>query len=249
MDGKVQQQKVIYHITMFIYEPVNSDRLLLHLHGFASNVKSSKVQALRDYAVSTGSFSFFAMDMEYHTTTTSRSLEILDILLKGFKNKYKELFLSGSSHGAYVVLNYLRFYTEELLKGVLLFAPSYSTLQLTLDQEGIDKCKKWLRGEEELRISECETGTELVIHKDFARDILDKGYEIIVGDEVRFPKDPAVDIVILHGTQDRIVSVSYSRVFTQKVKIKRYIELEDDHRLSKSFYKILAQDKLLEIFD
>jgi len=33
---------------MFIYERVHPEVLLIHLHGFASNVKSSKVLALRD---------------------------------------------------------------------------------------------------------------------------------------------------------------------------------------------------------
>jgi hypothetical protein len=34
---------------MFIYERVHPEVLLIHLHGFASNVKSSKVLALRDF--------------------------------------------------------------------------------------------------------------------------------------------------------------------------------------------------------
>ena len=234
---------------MFVYEKVSSERLIIHLHGFASNVKSSKVIMLTDYVHKSGKFSLFCMDMEYHTTTTTKVLEFLDVLLKGFKESYKKIILSGSSHGAYIILNYIRFYGEDLVSSALLFAPSYSTLQLTLAQEGIEKCQRWLRGEEELVINECETGISLTIHKDFAKDILEKGYEIISDGQVHFPQEPHVPILIVHGTQDEVVPVEHSRTFVKKVKVKKYIEVDDDHRLSKSFAKILYEDKIFEAFD
>lgn len=234
---------------MFVYEKISSERLILHLHGFASNVKSSKVSILTDYISKSGKFSLFCMDMDYHTTTTSKVLEVLDTLLKGFKESYKKILLSGSSHGAYIILNYIRFYGGELISSALLFAPSYSTLQLTLVQEGIEKCERWLRGEEELVINECETSLHLTIHRDFAKDILEKGYEIISDGCVRFPQEPPIPILVVHGTQDEVVPVEHSRTFVEKVKVKKYIEVEDDHRLSKSFVKLLYEDRVFEIFD
>jgi predicted esterase len=234
---------------MFVYEKANSERLILHLHGFASNTKSSKVKALRDYASQSRKFSLFCMDMDYHTTTTSGVIEILGTLVKGFKSRYKKIFLSGSSHGAYVILNYIKLYGEGDIDAALLFAPSYSTLQLILLQEGAEKCAKWLRGEEELSIYECETGMHITIHKDFAKDIVENSYEIISGGYVNFPQETPVSIVIVHGTQDEIVPVEHSKIFVKKVKVKKYIEVEDDHRLSKSFVKLLYEDRIFEIFD
>ncbi|GBC89097.1 hypothetical protein HRbin13_01232 [bacterium HR13] len=234
---------------MYIYEELNPERLLIHLHGFASDLKSSKVRALRDYALERKSFSFFAMDMDYHTTTTSKTLAVLNALLRGFSHTYQQILLSGSSHGAYVILNYIKLYSPENIKGVFLFAPSYSTLQLTVAQEGTQKCERWLKGEEELKIVECETGISLTIHRDFAKDILERGYEIILNGEVRFPQKPPADILIVHGTEDKIVPVEHSRIFAQKVKVKKYLELKDDHRLSNTFEKIVWQEGILEIFD
>ncbi|WP_299199582.1 YqiA/YcfP family alpha/beta fold hydrolase [Thermocrinis sp.] len=226
---------------MFIYERVHPDVLLIHLHGFASNVKSSKVLALRDFALKSGRFSLFAMDMDYQHTTTTRTLEVLDALIRGFCQKFKSLVLSGSSHGAYVILNYLRFYPSQCVSRALLFAPSYSTLKLTLEEVGQELAKAWLEGKEELSFTECETGLELTIHREFARDILEKGYEILEGDRVNFPTEPPVDLVIVHGTKDEVVPVEHSRIFVSKVKVKDYKEVDDDHRLSGTFKTLMEE--------
>jgi predicted esterase YcpF (UPF0227 family) len=226
---------------MFIYERVHPEVLLIHLHGFASNVKSSKVLALRDFALKGGRFSLFAMDMDYQRTTTTRTLDVLDALIRGFCQKFKSLVLSGSSHGAYVILNYFRFYSSQCVNRALLFAPSYSTLRLTLEEVGHESAKAWLEGKEELSFTECETGLELTIHREFARDILEKGYEILEGGEVNFPTEPPVDLVIVHGTMDEVVPVEHSRVFVSKVKVKDYKEVDDDHRLSGTFKTFMEE--------
>ena len=226
---------------MFILETFNPKRILVHLHGFASNLRSSKIQYMRDYLLAEKSFSFFAMDMDYQTTTTTKTLELLDTLVKGFASKGYKVALSGSSHGAYVVLNYLRFYPSENLLGVLLFAPSYSTLSLTVKEEGEEKCKPWLEGKEDLHIYECETGLQLCINKEFAVDIIQKGYEILLDGRVNFPEKPKVPIFIVHGARDEVVPVEHSREFTKRVKVKEYIEVDDDHRLSVSFKDVFKR--------
>ncbi len=179
------------------------------------------------------------MDMDYQTTTTTKTLEVLDALVKGFSQKFSTLWLSGSSHGGYVWLNYLKFYKPEKVGKVFLFAPSYSTLDLTLKEVGEEKCKNWLEGKEELSFTECETGLELTIHKDFAIDILQKGYEIIEDGGVDFPSEVPYEIYVFHGRQDEMVPVEHSRLFASKVKVKEFLELEDDHRLSRTFGTIV----------
>lgn len=175
------------------------------------------------------------MDMDYQSTTTSKVLEVLDALVEGFSRKFPQLWLSGSSHGGYVTLNYLKFYRPKSVKKVFLFAPSYSTLSLIVKEAGADQCKQWLEGQADLHIYECERGLELVIHKDFATDILQKGYEIIKDGEVHFPEDPPYEIYLFHGRQDTVVPVEDSRLFASKVRLKEFLELEDDHMLSKTF--------------
>ncbi|MFN3598755.1 MAG: alpha/beta hydrolase [Aquificaceae bacterium] len=219
---------------MFIYEKTNPEVILIHLHGFASDVKGNKVRLLVERSRK-GVFSFFTMDMDYQTTTTTKTLEVLDTLVKGFSQKFKEIWLSGSSHGGYVLLNYLRFYAAEKVRKVFLFSPSYSTLSLTIQEVGMDKCEKWLKGEEELHFVECETGLEFTIHKDFAVDIIQKGYEIIKDSKVNFPKDLSYPLYIFHGTFDNVVPIDHSRLFVKEIKVQRYVEVEDDHRLSNTF--------------
>ncbi len=197
-------------------------------------MRGSKIEVLKERSLR-GRFSFFAMDMDYQTTTTSRVLEVLDALVKGFSQKFSTLWLSGSSHGGYVSLNYLKFYKPERVSKVFLFAPSYSTLGLTLREVGEDRCKRWLEGREELSFTECETGLEITIHKDFAVDILQRGYEIIRDGEVNFPSELPYELYVFHGTQDNMVPIEHSRLFASKVKVKEFLELEDDHRLSKTF--------------
>ncbi|MFN3813284.1 MAG: YqiA/YcfP family alpha/beta fold hydrolase [Aquificaceae bacterium] len=234
---------------MFVYEPVSGAKILIHLHGFASSVRSSKVEVLRDLSAKRKTFSLFAMDMDYQSTTTTKTIQVLDALVKGFKDKHTHVLLSGSSHGAYVILNYLKVFGGEHINGVILFAPSYSTLHLILAQEEREKYQRWLKGEEPLRIKECETGTELLINKDFAKDILEKGYEVIKGKEVLFPKNPPTEMFIFHGTEDEMVPIDYSRTFVEHVSVKRYLEVEDDHRLTKTFRNLIEDEKLFDLFD
>ncbi len=175
------------------------------------------------------------MDMDYHTTTTSRVLEVLDVLVKGFSQKFSQVWLSGSSHGGYISLNYLKFYKPAKVKKIFLFAPSYSTLGLTIKELGEGKCKNWLEGKEDLNFTECETGLELTINREFAVDIIQKDYEIIKDGEVYFPLEFPYEIYVFHGRQDNMVPADHSRLFASKVKVKEFLELVDDHRLSKTF--------------
>lgn len=181
------------------------------------------------------------MDMDYHRTTTTKTLEVLDALIKGFSQKFERVWLSGSSHGGYVALNYIRFYGAPSVERLYLFAPSYSTLSLTVRELGEEKCKNWLEGKEELQFYDCHMGIQISIHKDFARDIMEKGYEIIRGKEVFFPEEPGVELYIFHGKRDDIVPVESSQLFASKVKVKLYLEVDDDHRLSATFDKLVGE--------
>lgn len=200
----------------------------------------SKVSLLRERSLM-GKFSFFAMDMDYHTTTTTRTLEVLDALVKGFSQKFEEVWLSGSSHGGYVILNYIKLYRPNKVRKIFLFAPSYSTLQLTIKEIGEENCRGWLEGREDLKIIECETGLEVVINREFAVDIRERGYEIISNGEVSFPSELPYDIYVFHGVKDNVVPVEHSRLFTDKVKVKHYSELEDDHGLSNTFKHVMEE--------
>lgn len=224
---------------MYFYDKNNPRRLWIHLHGLATNVYGSKIEFLRNYFSEKGLYSFFAMDMDYEKHTTTRTLELLKVLIAGFSEEYEEITLCGSSHGAYVALNYVRFFPLYNLKRLVLLAPSYNTLTLILETFGKESLKEWLEGKREATI--LEEGRELTFIKDWAKDITEKDYEVIEGDKVKFPNEPPVEIVIVHGTRDEIVPIEYSELFASKVKVKKFLRVEDDHRLSESVKRYVEE--------
>ncbi len=224
---------------MFFYDANNPERLWIHLHGFATNVWGSKIEFARNYFKRTKAFSFYAMDMDYEKHTTTEVLDVLEALVLGFSQRYEDIVLCGSSHGAYVAANYVRFKKLGNVKRLLLLAPSFRTLDLVVKELGEDKVRKWLEGKEVLRFT--EEGVEIEVREDFAVDILEKGYEIVRDGEVYFPEDPPVDIILVHGTRDEVVPIEDSRLFAEKVRISEFIEVEDDHQLSESFGKVLTR--------
>jgi len=204
---------------MFFYDANNPEKLWIHLHGFATDVWGSKIEFARNYFKRTGTFSFFAMDMDYEKHTTTEVLDVLEALVLGFSQRFENITLCGSSHGAYVAVNYLRFRKRGNIKTLLLLAPSFETLGLIIKELGEEKVSGWLKGKEPLRLT--EEGREVEIREDFAADI--------------------VEVVIVHGKRDEVVPVERSRLFASKVRVKRFIEVEDDHQLSSSFGRILAE--------
>ncbi|EDP75747.1 YqiA/YcfP family alpha/beta fold hydrolase [Hydrogenivirga sp. 128-5-R1-1] len=224
---------------MFFYDDNNSEKLWIHLHGFASNVLGSKIEFARGLFKRTKSFSFYAMDMNYEKHTTTEVLDVLEALVLGFSDRYRHITLCGSSHGAYIAANYVRFRKLGNVKSLLLLAPSFETLALIVKELGEEKVRKWLEGEESLRFMEGEL--EIEVREDFATDIVKNGYEIIRGSEVDFPEEPPVDIVIVHGRRDEIVPIERTRLFVERVRVKEFIEVDDDHQLSESFGRVLKQ--------
>jgi len=224
---------------MFFYDANNPEKLWIHLHGFATDVWGSKIEFARNYFKRTGTFSFFAMDMDYEKHTTTEVLDVLEALVLGFSQRFENITLCGSSHGAYVAVNYLRFRKRGNIKTLLLLAPSFETLGLIIKELGEEKVSGWLKGKEPLRLT--EEGREVEIREDFAADIIRNGYEIIEDNRVNFPVSPPVEVVIVHGKRDEVVPVERSRLFASKVRVKRFIEVEDDHQLSSSFGRILAE--------
>ncbi len=224
---------------MFFYDANNPKKLWIHLHGFATNVWGSKIEFARNYFKRTKAFSFYAMDMDYEKHTTTEVLDVLEALVLGFSQRYEDIVLCGSSHGAYVAANYVRFKKLGNVKRLLLLAPSFRTLDLVVKELGEDKVRNWLEGKEVLRFT--EEGVEIEMREDFAVDILENGYEIVGDGEVYFPENPPVDIILVHGTRDEVVPIEDSRLFAQKVRISEFIEVEDDHQLSESFGRVLTR--------
>ncbi|NPB06793.1 MAG: alpha/beta hydrolase [Aquificae bacterium] len=223
----------------FVYDLNGAKRVFIHLHGLASGVTGSKVSFMRAYFKRKKSFDFYAPQLEYGAHTTTELLELLAALVRGFSERYGEVWLSGSSHGAYAVLNLLRFYELPKVKRALLFAPSYCTLTLIVEHFGRECLEEWLEGRAAFRMVE-EAG-EVEFRADWAKDVLERGYEIIRDGRVYFPSEPPCELVVVHGKKDEVVPFSLSELFVSKVKVKEFLAPEDDHRLSRSFTKVFEK--------
>ena len=224
---------------MYFYDVNNGEKLWLHLHGLATNVFGRKIEFLRNYFKEKKTYSFFACDMDYEKHTTTNTLGFLEVLVRGFSQKFKEITLCGSSHGGYVALNYVRKRPLFNVKKLVLLAPSYNTLSLIIKTFGEEKVKPWLEGREELTIVEEERQVTFI--KEWAKDILENDYEIIKDKEIDFPEIPPVEIVIMHGIKDDIVPIQYSELFTGKVKVKKFLKVDDDHKLNESLEKYVEE--------
>ncbi len=224
---------------MFVFDLNSEKNLWIHLHGFATDISGSKIETARKYFRETGHSSFFAMDMDYEKHTTTEVLDVLEALVLGFSERFENITLCGSSHGGYVASNLLRLRKKGKVKRLVLLAPSFETLGLIVKELGREKVSGWLEGKEPLRIVEEDREVEII--KDWARDIIEKGYEIIEGNEVRFPKDPDFEIVIMHGERDEIVPIERTHLFVSSVRVDKFLEVDDDHQLSETFEKYLPE--------
>ena len=221
---------------MFFYDRNTHESLWIHLHGLFSNVMGKKIEFLRDHFSQSKKFSFFAIDIEYERTTTTQVLDFLETLIKGFSLEYDRIVLCGSSHGAYVVSNYLRFKELGNVKEVVLLAPSFETLSL-IKKHGGEGMDAWLEGKAELKIREKDR--EVIFSRYFAKDIVERGYEILDEEKVNFPENPPVEIKIVHGVEDEVIPVERTRLFVSKVRVKTYIEVNDDHRLDRTIEEFI----------
>jgi len=224
---------------MYYYDLNNPERLWLHLHGLATNVQGRKIAFLREYFRERKLYSFFAMDMDYEKHTTTITLEILEVLIGGFSEKFREITLCGSSHGAYVILNYIKRKPLQNVKKAVLLAPSYNTLTLMIEAFGEERLRKWLEGKEEVTIKEDDR--EVTFIREWAVDILKEGYEIIKDGKVEFPEAPPIPITIMHGRRDEIVPLELSELFVREVRVEKFLVVDDDHQLNESLEKYIEE--------
>lgn len=224
---------------MYFYDINNQKRIWIHLHGLATNVYGQKIEFLRKYFSENKLYSFFAMDMDYEKHTTTTTLNTLKILITGFSREFSEITLCGSSHGAYVALNYLRFMPLGNIKRLILLAPSYNTLYLMIKTFGEENLREWLEGKKEITVKEDDR--EVTFMREWAKDIVNHDYEIIENNRVKFPKNPPVEIIVMHGKRDEIVPIEYSEMFTKAVKVEKFLKVDDDHGLNESLKEYIRE--------
>ncbi len=224
---------------MFFYDINHPEKILLHFHGFGSSIKGKKTLFIKELLHKRKNASFFAIDMEYEKHTTSEILAFLDSFLEGLRKKFSYIYLSGSSHGGYILLNYLRFYSPRKIDRVFLWAPSLRTLDFILKEISSQQKKEWLQKKKPLLLE--ENGRILEIPYAFFQDIKKKNYEILQKDQLFLPSSlRKIKFYIVHGKKDDIVPIEDTRKLVKVLgkRVAFYKEVEEDHFLDKSFPKL-----------
>lgn len=188
-----------------------------YLHGFASSPYSTKAQFIYSRFASTNTF-LEIPDLNqdnFSNLTLTRQIHQVSSLLP-----LTDTTIIGSSLGgltaAWVGEKYLQ------VKQLVLLAPAFGFLSRWLERLGEEEVKQWQ-----------EKGSLLVYHYGEKRT-MSINYDF-VADTCQYEDQNLqrpVPTLILHGKQDEIVPIEYSRVYASQRPWVKLIELDSDHGLT-----------------
>jgi pimeloyl-ACP methyl ester carboxylesterase len=194
-------------------------RTIVLLHGFASSGQSTKAQYLREKLASVPGVSFDAFDFN----PTPRDFEYLTItgmigrLRQYVLDRHRGLLnLIASSLGGLVALHYARRYGG--VERALLLAPAVAYMEREYSAKEMEQ---W-RDAGTLPFHHYGFDQELPLRYDFHQD----------GLRYRQPVPPVMPVMIVHGRQDEVVPVEYSRQYAVDYPDRlQLIEVDSVHTL------------------
>lgn len=207
-----------------------TDTTAVFLHGFASDQSGEKAVYLRDRLLGAG-VAYTTFDFRGHgksdgtmrELTLSRLLDDCDEVISPLVRQQERVALIGSSLGAcaaawYAALNPGRITTCAMI------APAFNFVDSLLEQIGPDQAEKWKEAGA-MRFTNQYCGVEL-------------GYDL-VHDWEQYPiaelaRQYLTPSLLIHGTEDEILSYHHSLDFTSKsgAEIDLVLIKGGDHRLT-----------------
>jgi len=197
---------------------------VLYLHGFLSSAQSTKARFLREHLEALPDVTFRAIDFNptpadfEHMTTTGQIDRLRQYVID---HGLRDLRLVGSSFGGLIALHYAHRFGQRLgaVACMLLLAPA----------------TVWLSGglsERELRGWE-EAGSAPIFHPAFDQEVPIRYDLHLDGLRYREPVPPAAPTLIIHGRQDKTVSIAHSRAYAEAYSNDiRLLEFDADHDLN-----------------
>ncbi len=211
---------------------MNSFRYL-YLHGFGSSRDSEKGLQLRHRLAPAG-IELELLDVNrptFETQTYSAILAHLDEIDRGTGDGVR-LRIAGSSMGGYLAARWAELHPERVDR-LFLLCPGFDLAARWPLMVGDEAMRAWERdGELEVAAS----GTKRSLHWQFVID--SRGHPA-------FPEVPCPTCIV-HGTQDEVVPVEFSREYGQGRGHVRLVELTDNHLLHDSVARI--GDEMLRHF-
>src|SRR5580704_7849894 len=187
----------------------------IYLHGFASGPGSRKAQAVRDALAKRG-VELEIPDLaegDFEHLTIFRQLDVIERTLGGSACR-----LVGSSMGGYLASLYAAAHPE--VDRLVLLAPAFGFARRWLEMQGSKAIARWR-----------ESGWLEVMH--YGDKAIRRVHYGLLEDAASFPgfpdfKQPAL---IVHGVNDTVVPVDYSREFAASHPNAMLREVESDHEL------------------
>jgi pimeloyl-ACP methyl ester carboxylesterase len=207
-----------------------TDTVAVFLHGFASDQSGEKALYLRDRVLSTGvaytKFDFRGhgkSDSTMRELTLSRMLEDCDEVVSPLIRQRERVVLIGSSMGACVAAWYAALNPGRIATCAMI-APAFNFVDSLLEQIGPDQAERWK-----------EAGV-----MQFANHYcnVELGYDL-VRDWEQYPiaeleRQYLTPSLVIHGTEDEILSYQHSLNFTLKSQadVDLILVKGGDHRLT-----------------
>jgi len=205
------------------------NKTIFYLHGFASSGQGTKAQFFRE------KFEPFP-EVEYHAfefTPTPKDFEYMTIT--GSINRLRQYLLDhqhekvsfiGSSLGGLIGLQYAHRYGG--VEKLLLLAPALTHRAAGRSEAELQQWKS----EGVMQVSHYAFQQEVSLRYDYRLDAL----------QYTEPAPPPTPIMIIHGQNDDVVPIEYSRVYAASFPHQaQLIEVDSDHRLNDQLEFIWGQ--------
>jgi len=202
---------------------------MLYLHGFASSVASRKAVAFAEYFGARG-VALDRLDLRRPSLEQLRLSAILDEVGRASAAAADPVLLVGSSLGGLAAARHAE--RDPRVRAQVLLAPAFQLVSRWRARLGAEAWAAW-RASGWLAVHDHATGEEARVHAALADDIEAIDLE---GTLPAF----AIPTLILHGTRDDVVPIETSRHAAASAQV-RLIELDDDHELTTSIPRLLAE--------
>lgn len=204
--------------------------LVIFCHGYRSTKETSKTIPLAE-KITSNKLCFFAFDFsgrgesdgKFEDTTITNYINDLKCAIDHFSKEYKDIIIIGSSFGGLVVLQQAS--SDKRIKALALLSPVSCFPYKKTEEYSPEKVKEW-KDKGYIYTESIRFGQMKINYGFYADGLRYNDYSVY--DTIKIP------VLIIHGTKDESVSISFSRNLIKHLKNNKFIELKDaDHTYTK----------------
>jgi hypothetical protein len=213
------------------WEGVPPGRRFLYLHGFASGPASKKGRAVSERLARHG-IGVERLDLRVPSLERLSLAAMMLTVRHAMGGPRDRVVLLGSSLGGLTAARVAE--ADPRVCMLVLLAPAFRFAARWRERLGPVGWDEWMRSGW-LEVTDHASGGAARVHADFAREAEALDASLGTAPDIRVPT------LILHGRNDEVVPVSYSRTFASGRRHVRLIEVDDDHELLRALPEILDE--------